>query len=93
MGSMTKLGVDYSTTPLLPGIRKMADEAAQSAVDKALATLPADKHGAVVAYATGEELRMGVFGRMGSHWTYCGTLSRQWSDGKLGGEAEIRFTF
>lgn len=95
MGSSAgiKTGADYTTTPLLPGIRRMTDLAAQNAVDKALATLKDGEHGAVVMYATGEEVRAGVFGRVGKHWTYCGTLSRQWSDGKLGAEAEVRFTF
>lgn len=95
MGSMgaIKSEPDYTTTPILPGIRRMADLAAQNAVDKALASLKEGEHGAVVAYATGDEVRMGVFGRVGKHWSYCGTLSRSWSDGKLGGEAEVRFTF
>ncbi len=86
------MGTDYTTTPLLPGIRRMTDLAAQNAVDKALASLPADKRGAVVMYATKDEVRAGVFGRIGKNWTYCGTLSRSWS-GEISGEAEVRFTF
>lgn len=74
-------------------IRKLGDAQIQSAIDNVLKQVPAGKKGAIVLYASGEEVRAGVYGRLGRNWSYCGTLSRSWSTGKIGAEAAVAFTF
>lgn len=73
-------------------IQKFADSGVQSAIDKALANLEPDKHGAVVAYATGEGVSLAVVGRVGPHWSVVGVLDKPWT-GKLAGQAMVRFTW
>ncbi len=74
-------------------IRALADSGIQASINKVLADLPAGKKGAVIMYASGEEVRAGVYGRLGRNWSYCGTLSRDWKTGKIGGEAAVAFTW
>lgn len=74
-------------------IRALADAGIQASINKVLADLPAGKKGAVVLYANGDEVRGGVYGRLGKSWSYAGTLSRSWATGKLGAEAALAFTW
>lgn len=74
-------------------IRKLGDAQIQSAIDKVLTQLPSGKKGAVVMYANGDEVRAGVYGRLGKNWSYVGTLGRSWKTGAISGEAAVAFTF
>jgi len=74
-------------------IRKLADANIQGAIDKMLAQVPSGKKGAVILYANGDEVRAGVYGKLGRNWSYVGTLGRSWSTGAISGEAALAFTF
>lgn len=74
-------------------IRKLGDAQIQSAIDNVLKQVPAGKKGAVVLYASGEEVRAGIYGKLGKNWSYCGTLGRSWATGKINAEAAVAFTF
>jgi hypothetical protein len=87
---------DYVISKITPGgaeIRKLADANIQQSIDKMLAQVPAGKRGAVVLYANGDEVRAGVYGKLGKNWSYVGTLGRSWSTGAITGEAALAFTF
>jgi len=73
-------------------LRKFSDVALQGAIDRALAAVPADKKGAVVAHADGDSVTLSVVGRIGNDWTIVAAGYRNW-DGKLGAEAEVRYTW
>lgn len=74
-------------------IRALADAQIQASINKVLADLPAGKKGAVVMYANGDEVRAGVYGKLGRNWSYAGTLGRNWKTGKIGAEAAVAFTW
>jgi hypothetical protein len=74
-------------------IRHLADAGIQASINKVLADLPAGKKGAIVLYADGDEVRGGIYGKLGRSWSYAGTLSRRWDTGAIGAEAAVAFTW
>lgn len=74
-------------------IRKFGDAGIQGAIDNVLKQIPPGKKGAVIMYANGEEVRAGVYGKIGKNWSYVGTLGRRWDTGAISGEAAVAFTF
>lgn len=87
---------DYVVSKITKGgdeIRKFADSNIQGAIDTVLKQIPPGKKGAVIMYANGDEVRAGVYGKIGKNWSYCGTLGRSWATGAISGEAAVAFTF
>jgi len=78
--------------PQLVSIRMFADSKLQESIDRALATLAPGSHGAVVAYATTTGANLAVVGKLGQRWSVVGVLSKPY-DGKLEGEAAVRFSW
>lgn len=73
-------------------IRSVFESGIQAAIDKAVAGLPEDKHGAVVAHADLRgNLTLSVVGRIGDRWTYVGAVRRE--GGKFTGEAAVRYSW
>lgn len=75
-----------------PSIRVVTIGSIQESIDKALAALPADAKGAVVAYADRDQAKLAVMGRVGDNWTFVGTLDKPYS-GELTVSAEIRYAW
>lgn len=72
-------------------IRRYLDSGIQASIDKALASLPEGKAGAVIAYANGEGARLAVLGRVGiAEWTV--VVDKPWH-GPVGAEAALRFSW
>lgn len=79
----------------MPEVRPFDLATIQASIDKALAALPPDTHGAVVAHAdlTGGA-RLVVAARVGTHWSFVGSLGHSLRPGaKLEAEAEVRFAW
>jgi hypothetical protein len=74
-------------------VRRFADSNLQAAIDRALAAVPADQSGAVVAHADGTGASLSVFARLpGNHWSIAAAAFRSW-EGDLKGEVDVRFTW
>lgn len=73
-------------------IRKFVDSDINAAIDKALAQVPRDQNGAVIAFANKTDIRLAVVGKVGEHWSAVGVLDRPWN-GQLDGEAAVRFSW
>jgi hypothetical protein len=65
------------------------------AIDKALAAIPPDKHGAVIAsYDLQGGVSLAVVARIGDQWSFVGRLSHTLQPGAaLQADAEARFTW
>ena len=57
-------------------LRRFSDAKVGAAVDTVLATIPADKSGAVLAVADLHGARLAVAARIGSNWTIVGVLEK-----------------
>ncbi len=87
---------DYVVSKVTKGgdeIRKFADTNIQGAIDTVLKQLPTGKKGAAIFYANGDEVRLGVYGKIGRNWSYVATASRSWQTGKIGGEAALAYSW
>ncbi len=73
-------------------LRRFSDAKIAASVDAVLATIPADKKGAVIAVATREGARLAVAARLGDSWSMVGVLEKKWT-GELKAEAAVRFAF
>lgn len=73
-------------------IRVFSNTALQAQVDKAVATLPENAAGAVVAHGDLNGASLSVVGKVGDHWTVVAAGYRSWA-GELSGEAEVRYTW
>lgn len=73
-------------------IRRFADQGLQASIDRALADLGPEHHGAVVAYANGDSAKLAAVARVGEHWSVVGVLEKPYK-GKLEGEAVVRFAW
>lgn len=73
-------------------IRRFSDAKIGAAVDAALATIPRDKTGAVLAVADKDQVRLVAAARLGANWSVVGVLEKQWK-GDLRAEAAVRFAW
>lgn len=73
-------------------IRRFSDAKIGAAVDAALATIPKDKTGAVLAVADKDQVRLVAAARLGANWSVVGVLEKQWK-GDLRAEAAVRFAW
>lgn len=73
-------------------IRRFSDAKIGAAVDNVLATIPANKSGAVLAVADKHGARLAVAARIGDQWSVVGVLEKPWT-GELKAEAAIRFAW
>ena len=73
-------------------IRRFADSGIQSAIDKALLTLPPLQHGAVVAYANQDKVSLAAVAKLGTKWSVVGVLEKS-HNGPLEAEAVVRFSW
>lgn len=73
-------------------IRRFTDSNIQAAIDKALSTLEPTQKGAVIAYATQEQVQLAALAKLGSHWSVVGVLNKPYA-GKLEAEAVVRFSW
>lgn len=69
-------------------VTKFSDDKLQAAIDKALADLPADKQGALVAHADLTAASLSVVGRVGPHWSVKAGAIYPYG-GQLSAEAEV----
>lgn len=78
-------------TPIRPFMYQT--EAISAQIDRALAALPPDAKGAVVAhYDPALGPRLSVVGRIGDHWS---VVAEAWKParGPIEGQAQVRFTW
>ena len=82
------------TKKLIEGneVRVFSNAALQAQVDKAVATLPDNAAGAVVAHGDLNGASLTVVGKVGDHWTVVAAGFRSWQ-GELAGEAQVRYTW
>ena len=73
-------------------IRRFSDDKIHAAVTAALASIPADRTGAVLAVADAKGARLSVAARLGDAWSIVGVLEKPWK-GELKGEAAVRFAW
>ncbi len=73
-------------------IRKFADENIQASIDSAIKTLQSGQHGAVIAYADFNEVKLAAVAKLDEHWSVVGVLDKPYK-GKLEGQAAVRFTW
>lgn len=73
-------------------IRRFTDAKIGEAVDKALAAIPADKKGAVLAVANKDGARLVAAARLTAGWSIVGVLEKPWS-GELKAEVATRFVW
>jgi hypothetical protein len=73
-------------------IRRFADSHLQESIDKAIAGIPPDRHGAVIAHVDGEGVSLTTVARLGEHWSVVMTARDPWK-GKLEGEAAVKFSW
>jgi hypothetical protein len=106
-GSMTRDYVVAGTATDGSQIRRFADANIQAQIDKVLATAPPGASAGVILYANGDEVRAGIFGRKETRtpgplgwllgpkttWTYGGTVSYNYADKDLKGEAQVGIWF
>lgn len=73
-------------------LRRFSDARIAASVDSVLATIPADKTGAVVAVADKHGAKLAVAARIGDAWSVVGVLEKPWK-GELKAEAAVRFAW
>lgn len=73
-------------------LRRFSDDRIAASVNSVLATIPADKTGAVLAVADKHGARLAVAARLGDSWTMVGVLEKPWQ-GELRAEAAVRFAW
>jgi hypothetical protein len=73
-------------------LRLFDNAAIQEAVNRELAALPDDAHGAVLAYADKDKARMAIVARLGAGWSLVTTVEREWT-GDWDGSAQIRWAW
>ena len=71
-------------------LRRFESAAINAAIERALAEVPADRSGAVVAFADNESAGLAVAARLGDQWSFVGRLDKSWK-GPLEGQAQVRF--
>jgi hypothetical protein len=69
-------------------IRRFSDDKLQAAIDHALSVLPKDQTIALVAHVDSSGARITAVGKIGSHWSISGSVSKPWN-GTLSAEAEV----
>ena len=79
----------------MPEVRPFDLASIQASIDRALAALPPEAHGAVVAHGDlAGGITLAVAGRIGDRWTFVGRLSHTLQPGaELSAEAEVRFVW
>lgn len=73
-------------------LRRFSDAKIGAAVDSVLATIPANKTGAVLAIADTHGAKLAVAARIGDAWSVVGVLEKPWK-GELKAEAAVRFAW
>jgi hypothetical protein len=71
-------------------LRLFDNASIQEAVDRELAALPPEAHGAVLAYADENKARLAVVARLAAGWSLVATVERDW-DGDWDGSAQVRW--
>lgn len=70
------------------GVRRFDDAGIQAAVDRALASLPADRKLAAVAHATLSGASLTLVARLGSQWSVAAACYKPWR-GALAAEGKV----
>lgn len=75
------------STPIV-SVNRFSDGQLQAAIDRALAALPADKRGSLVAHVDTTGATLTVVERLGAHWSIKAGAIYPFG-GKLSAEAEV----
>lgn len=81
-----------STLPSFINITRFADPAIQAQIDRAIASLPPDKKGAVIVHGDLNGVNGTVVGKIGDHWTIDAGASYSWA-GQFAGEAQVAYSW
>lgn len=73
-------------------IRTFVDSGIQSSINAALAGLSPSEHGAVIAFADGDAVRLATVAKLGHRWSVVGVLSKKYT-GAFEGEAAVKFSW
>lgn len=82
-------------SPDVPGavLRRFSDAKLGESIDKALATIPADRTGAVVLVGSPSGARLVAAAKIGRHWSVVMATEYNLGSRRLDAEAAVRFSW